>query len=106
MVKKGSKILAFVAESMPAPSVVHAQAYIGALALCEACSGPQTWSGKNLIRVDGQCAPVRHRVAGIDRQVEQYLFELHGVGLHPTRRGVELQDDRDVFADQTLQQCP
>ena len=84
--------------------VVDAQPDIGA-----SCAGVMSGSPylvwKHLTGIDGQGAAMRHRVASVDGQVEQHLFELHGVGLDPSRTGVELEHDRDVFADQALEQC-
>ena len=61
------------------------------------------WAG-DLVGIDGQGASMRHGVTGIDGQVEQDLLELDGVGLDPERQRVELEDDRNVFAYQTLEQ--
>ena len=43
-----------------------------------------------------------HGITGIDGQVEQDLFELDRIGPDPSRRGVELQHDCDVFTDEAL----
>jgi hypothetical protein len=50
---------------------------------------------------DSERAPLRHRIAGIDDQVEEDLLELSGVGFHVAESWRESHDQHDVFADQT-----
>jgi hypothetical protein len=42
--------------------------------------------------LDRQPATVRHRVPGVDHQVDQHLLELAVVGQHPAEPGVQVQD--------------
>ena len=54
-------------------------------------------------RLQGELAPVRHRVAGVHGQVHDYLLELAGIGLDPPRGGCEPRAERDVFAQEAAQ---
>ena len=51
-----------------------------------------------------QPAPVRHRVAGVDGQVEQDLLDLPRVGLDAPGGRIERGRDLDVLADHATQQ--
>ena len=54
--------------------------------------------------LDRQLAAVRHRVAGVHREVENHLLDLAWVGADPADRGGELHRELDVLADDALQQ--
>ena len=55
-------------------------------------------------RLDGEHAAAGHRIARVDREVQEHLLELVGVGLHGTHGGVAFDPEIDVFADQAAQQ--
>ena len=50
-----------------------------------------------------QRAALGHRVAGVDRQIEQDLVDLAGIGEHRAERRRRADDERDVLADQPIQ---
>ena len=47
---------------------------------------------------------MRHGIAGIDDQVEEYLTELSGVGMDQVQRWFQVGDQADVVPDQAQQQ--
>ena len=54
--------------------------------------------------MDDQFAPLRHRVAGVDRQVDQDLLDLTGVGQDQGKAGGQVGDQLDVLAEGADQQ--
>ena len=54
--------------------------------------------------LDGELAAFRHRVSCVERQVQDDLFELPRIGAHVFERRVQRRHQRDVFADQALQE--
>ena len=54
--------------------------------------------------LDGEIAALRHRVARVDRQVHDDLFELARVGVDAVEGRIERRHQPDVLADQALQQ--
>ena len=53
--------------------------------------------------LDRQASALRHGVAGVEREVDQHLFELRGIGAHRPQVRRQLQIDRDVLADQAVE---
>jgi len=54
-------------------------------------------------RLDAQPAAAGHGVAGVDGEVQEYLLELTGVGVHRAGGGIERRGELDVFAEQPPQ---
>ena len=54
-------------------------------------------------RLDYEAAPVRHRVTRVDRQIEQHLLHLRRVGHGRTDVAIQARFNRDILADQSLQ---
>ena len=50
-------------------------------------------------RFDDQPAARRHRVLGIDRQVQDHLFDLRRIGDDLVEIGRRVQHELDLFAD-------
>ncbi len=69
--------------SRVASGVVFVQLYIGCL--------------------DGERAPCRHRIPGIDRKVQDHLFDLARIDPDQTQLGMKTRDDVDVLTDQAAQ---
>ena len=64
----------------------------------------RAWPGRGLVEVragglDDQLPAGRHRVAGVDGQVDQDLLDLAGVGQHRTQPGGQVGDQLDVLAE-------
>ena len=55
-------------------------------------------------RVNDQFAALRHRVPGVDRQVDQDLLDLTGVGQYERKVGGQVGDQLDVLAEGADQQ--
>ena len=55
-------------------------------------------------RLDGQPPSPRHRVAGVDRQIDDDLLELPGIRLHSAQVGGEWHGEVNVRSDQPSQQ--
>jgi len=53
--------------------------------------------------LDDDLASRRHGVAGIHRQVHDYLLHLPGIGAHAGRQRVQAQAELDVLPDQAAQ---
>jgi hypothetical protein len=54
---------------------------------------------------EDQPASGRHRVARVHRQVDEYLFDLSGIGLDRPQPGRELRLELDVLAERAAQQA-
>ena len=52
---------------------------------------------------DRQLAAVRHRIAGIDREIHDHLLELIGIGADPPEIGREHGDERNVLANEAAE---
>ena len=52
-------------------------------------------------RLDGELAPFRHGVAGIDDEVHQDLLDLSGIGLQPPQLLIKDGDEIDILSDET-----
>src|SRR5688572_25673415 len=82
-------------------SVGHAEHYVS--------SGRKTNSRRIFLTqqhragLNNQAAAVWHGVAGICREVQQYLFDLGPVGFDASHLAVQTQDQLNVFADQSAQ---
>ena len=48
-------------------------------------------------------AAARHRIAGVDRQVDEHLLDLPGIGAHASQRRIAVVGEIDVLADQAPQ---
>jgi hypothetical protein len=51
-----------------------------------------------------ECSTVRHRVAGVDGEIEQHLLELPRIGVDESEIRIEMRRERDVLADEAAQQ--
>ena len=58
----------------------------------------------HIARADGDRAAIGHRVARIDHEVHHHLLELHEVGLHRPDALLVIDMERDLLADQPLEQ--
>ncbi len=54
--------------------------------------------------LEGENAAARHRVAGVDGEIEEHLLQLGRVDLDPSDLGVETHQQFDVFAEGAPQQ--
>jgi hypothetical protein len=96
VVKNGSQIRAIVAASMPQPVSLTASSTCG--------PGFGVVVGVGFVQLgvahlDGELAALGHGVAGVDRQVEQHLLDVAGVGLDRPQLRVGHGDQLDVLAD-------
>ena len=110
MVKNSSKMRAFVASSIPTPVSATVRAHVAGRQ-----AGPLFGIGLGDMRVrepDRQPAARRHRVAGIDGEVDDDLLELSGVGTdgpqverrvdgHRHRLAGEVPDERRDLGDRS-----
>ena len=55
--------------------------------------------------VNGERAAVGHRIAGIDAEIHEDLFHLHGIGAHEGEFGSEIRLDGDVAADHLFEKA-
>ncbi len=60
--------------------------------------------GADVLGLDGKLAAVRHRVAAVDREVDDHLLELAGIGAHRFQVLAVDHVELDVLADQPPQQ--
>jgi hypothetical protein len=57
----------------------------------------------DVVRGDGNRAPLRHRIARVDDQIQDHLLDLPAVSSHASKGGGGLDLQLDVRADQTRQ---
>ncbi len=48
---------------------------------------------------DGHYSALRHRIAGVDRQVNKHLMHLPGIRQYSLRRGIQIADQFDIAAE-------
>ena len=63
----------------------------------------QSIVGVKVFGVNFESTALGHGVAGVDREVHEDLRDLAGIGKHIAERGVEGEDERDVFAQQPFE---
>ena len=98
VVKNGSNMRVRVASSMPMPvSVTVICTYSPGFT---SPSGRRSPFGRGALRA-AICSvpPFGHRIARVDGEVDDRLFDLHGVGEDLPQVGVGLRGDSDVLAD-------
>ena len=82
VVKNGSKTCACTSAVMPQPVSLTREHHVAARARASCCAGHRSRVAASTLRgLDGQPAALRHRVAGVDGEVQDHLLDLARVGL-------------------------
>ena len=55
----------------------------------------------DLFELEGECAAVWHRIACVERKVEQYLLDVSGIREHLTLRRTGFENEAHIFTYRT-----